>query len=100
MSSLTSSLQDLISSIFGVFRSIFATIFSTLESVTAVFTNLISGILDFARGLVGFLLSKFISCVLSPRADLIITRRESFIWLVREKEYDGPKRGARAQVQD
>lgn len=59
MTSLTSSLQDLLSSILNVFRSIFATVFSLFESVTAVFTNLVTSVFDFARGLVGFLLSMF-----------------------------------------
>ncbi|MCJ1263499.1 hypothetical protein MMC22_003369 [Lobaria immixta] len=60
MSSIVSSVSDLISSIFEVFRSIFATIISALDSVLAVFTNLVRSVFDLMSGLVGFVLGNIV----------------------------------------
>ena len=58
MASIFSGLQDLISSIFEIFRGIFSTIVSGFESVLGLFQNLISSIFDLMSGFVGFILGK------------------------------------------
>lgn len=61
MASILSSLENLVASIFDIFRSIFNTVLSALESVSAIFANLVRSIFDLMSGLVGFILGMFSS---------------------------------------
>ena len=56
MAAVISSLENLVASIFDIFRSIFNTILSALESVSAIFMNLVRSVFDLMSGLLGFIL--------------------------------------------
>ncbi|KAI4097985.1 MAG: hypothetical protein LQ339_006646 [Xanthoria mediterranea] len=56
MSSITSSLNNLISSFLDILKSIFNTFYSALETVFATASSLLSSIVDLFSGFVGFVL--------------------------------------------
>ncbi|KAL9009720.1 MAG: hypothetical protein Q9173_005279 [Seirophora scorigena] len=56
MSSITASLQDLLSSILSVFGSIFNTFYAAFDTLFATASSLLHSIADMMSGLVGFVL--------------------------------------------
>lgn len=59
MSSITSSLNNLISSFLDILKSIFNTFYSALETVFATASSLLSSIVDLFSGFVGFVLGTY-----------------------------------------
>ncbi|KAI4231639.1 MAG: hypothetical protein L6R40_007672 [Gallowayella cf. fulva] len=55
MSSITTSLSNLLSSFLDIIRSIFLTFYSALETVFTTASSLISSIVDLFSGAVGFI---------------------------------------------
>ncbi|KAI4223432.1 MAG: hypothetical protein L6R36_005424 [Xanthoria steineri] len=60
MSSITSSLNNLISSFLDILTSIFNTFYSALETVFATASSLLSSIVDLFSGFVGFILGNIV----------------------------------------
>ena len=58
MSSVTASLQNLVSSFLDIIKAIFQTFYSAFETVFATASGLISSIVDLMSGLIGFILGK------------------------------------------
>ncbi|KAI9798989.1 MAG: hypothetical protein M1833_004342 [Piccolia ochrophora] len=60
MSSITHSLNNLLTSIFDIFRSLLNTLLSSVQSVGAVLTNLVRSVADLALSLFNFLLNNIV----------------------------------------
>ncbi|KAL8915664.1 MAG: hypothetical protein Q9172_006782 [Xanthocarpia lactea] len=60
MSSITSSLSNLVSSFLDILKSIFLTFYSALETVFATASSLLHSIADLFSGLVGFILGNIV----------------------------------------
>ncbi|KAL8766906.1 MAG: hypothetical protein Q9209_006454 [Squamulea sp. 1 TL-2023] len=60
MSSITSSLNNLISSFLDILKSIFATFYSAFETVFTTASSLMNSIVDLFSGLLGFILSNIV----------------------------------------
>ncbi|KAL8679714.1 MAG: hypothetical protein Q9186_004032 [Xanthomendoza sp. 1 TL-2023] len=60
MSSITTSLSNLLSSFLEILRSILSTFYSALETVFATASSLISSIIDLFSGAVGFVLGNIV----------------------------------------
>ncbi|KAL8831877.1 MAG: hypothetical protein Q9170_005104 [Blastenia crenularia] len=60
MSSITSSLSDLLSSFLSILRSIFDTFYSAIETVFTTASSLISSIVDLFSGFVGFIFGNIV----------------------------------------
>ncbi|KAI9672446.1 MAG: hypothetical protein M1829_004525 [Trizodia sp. TS-e1964] len=54
MTGIVSALENLLASIFGVFRNLLLTFLSVFQSIGAVFISFITGIFGLAKDLVGF----------------------------------------------
>ncbi|KAF3932910.1 hypothetical protein ABW20_dc0100446 [Dactylellina cionopaga] len=60
MASLTTSIENFISAIFGIFRNILDSIFAIFTSVLALFQTAVVGVFDLAKGFINFLLSNIL----------------------------------------
>jgi len=60
MAGITNAIEDLISSILGIFHSLFNTVFASLEGVGAVFATFVSSVFDLGSALIGFILSNIV----------------------------------------
>ncbi|KAK6356836.1 hypothetical protein TWF718_001176 [Orbilia javanica] len=60
MPSLTSSVENLVSAIFGIFRNIIDSIFAVCTSILALFQSAAVGVFDLAKSFLDFLLSNIL----------------------------------------
>ncbi|KAK6333713.1 hypothetical protein TWF730_003896 [Orbilia blumenaviensis] len=57
MASLTSSLENFISAIFGIFRNVIESIFAVFTSILALFQTAVVSVFDLAKSFLNFLFS-------------------------------------------
>ncbi|KAF3186710.1 hypothetical protein TWF106_011253 [Orbilia oligospora] len=57
MASLTSSVENFVSAIFGIFRNVIDSIFAVFTSILALFQSAVVGVFDLAKSFLNFLLS-------------------------------------------
>ncbi|EPS39927.1 hypothetical protein H072_6251 [Dactylellina haptotyla CBS 200.50] len=60
MASLTSSLENFVSAIFGIFRNIFDSIFAVFTSILALAQTAVTSIFDLAKSFLSFLISNIL----------------------------------------
>ncbi|KAK6516998.1 hypothetical protein TWF506_006877 [Arthrobotrys conoides] len=60
MASLTSSIENFISAIFGIFRNVIDSIFAVFTSILALFQSAVVGVFDLAKSFLNFLFSNII----------------------------------------
>jgi len=60
MAGITSSLESLISSIVGVFRTLLESIFSFFQAIFVIIINMFKSVIDLVGGFLGFILSNIV----------------------------------------
>ncbi|KAK6509717.1 hypothetical protein TWF481_004448 [Arthrobotrys musiformis] len=60
MPSLTSSVENFVSAIFGIFRNIIDSIFAVFTSILALFQTAVVSVFDLAKSFLNFLLSNIL----------------------------------------
>ncbi|KAF3920251.1 hypothetical protein AA313_de0207737 [Arthrobotrys entomopaga] len=60
MTSLTNSIENFISAVFGIVRNLFDSVFAVLTSIFAVFQTAIVSVFDLGKSFLGFLFSNIL----------------------------------------